>query len=292
MVRVVTAGHVNWDVTLEVDRLPGPDDEARIHDQFRGGGGSAANVAAALAGLGTSTGVIGCVGDDGPGRLVREELTSRGVDCSAVSVRDGRTTLKYLLVTGDGTVAVLGNEGLNEALAPEDVAAEDVADADHLHLTNQPPATAEALAGLAVEADCTLSFDPGRRAGDRDFGSVFERADVLFLTEREAASVFGTDRPAPTDGRQVIAVTRGPDGAAVYDGDSHEHPGFGVGAVDTSGAGDAFAAGFLACWLDDVPLGRAVEFANACGALTSERRGARTAPSREQVESFLAERRP
>ena len=43
------AGHVNWDITLRVDRLPGPDDEARVRERSEGGGGSAANVAAALA---------------------------------------------------------------------------------------------------------------------------------------------------------------------------------------------------------------------------------------------------
>lgn len=289
MVRVVTAGHVNWDVTLEVDRLPGPDDEALISDQHRGGGGSAANVAAALAALDVPAGVVGCVGDDEPGTFVREELAAVGVDCSGIAVRGGATTVKYLLVAADGSVAVLGNEGLNEALQPDDVARHRIAGAEHLHLTNQPPATAAALAELADDAGLSISFDPGRRAGDRVFGAVVEYADVVFVTEREASSLFGTDSPDPVGIEQLVVVTRGPDGATVFDDVTYDHDGFGVGAVDTSGAGDAFAAGFLAVWLDGGGVDRALEFGNACGALASEHVGARTTPARESVEAFLAE---
>lgn len=290
MVSVVAAGHVNWDVTLQVDRLPGPDDEARITDQFRGSGGSAANVAAGLAVLDVGAGIVGCIGDDEPGRFTREALLDAGVDCSALAVREGQTTVKYLLVADDGTVAVLGNEGLNEAISPDDVRAADVTRGDHLHLTNQPPATAAALAEVAAEADMTISFDPGRRAGDRDFEAVLERADVVFVTEREARSLYGTDRPEPEDCTQLVVVTRGRDGATVYDDVGYDHTGFDVGAVDTSGAGDAFAAGFLARWLDGAPIERVLPYANACGAITSERRGARATPSRRDVEAFLEDR--
>jgi len=291
MVRVVAAGHVNWDVTLEVDRLPVADDEALIRSQHRAGGGSAANVATALAGLDVSASVLGAVGDDPPGRQVRAELADRGVDCDGLQVHDGQTTLKYLLVAEEGEVAILGNEGVNEAYGAADADADRLEGAEHLHLTNQPPDTAARLAARAREAGLSVSFDPGRRAGDRDFGPVLERADLVFVTEREAASLDAA--PAMIAGPdRLVAVTRGAGGAVLYGragADSPlEHPGFPVGAVDTSGAGDAFAAGFLSVWLDDGSLERAVEVGNACGALASERRGARTAPDRETVGAFLA----
>lgn len=291
MVRVVAAGHVNWDVSLEVDRLPVADDEALVHDQHRAGGGSAANVAAALVGLDVQTGIVGAVGDDRPGRQVRAELVERGVDCECLQVRDGPTTLKYLLVADGGEVAVLGNEGVNEAYAASAVDADRLGRAEHLHLTNQPPETAARLATTAREAGLSVSFDPGRRAGDRDFGAVFEQADLVFATEREAASL-GTEPSTLSGPDRLVAVTRGHSGAVLYgsgaDDPPLEHAGFPVSAVDTSGAGDAFAAGFLSVWLDGGPLERALAAGNACGALASERRGARSAPDRATVETLLA----
>ncbi|HKL29853.1 MAG TPA: PfkB family carbohydrate kinase, partial [Natrialbaceae archaeon] len=109
MVEVLSAGHVNWDVTLRVDRLPVPDGEASIHSQRGAGGGSAGNVAAALASLGVASGVVGSVGDDEYGMLARRELEREGVDCAGLREVDGDTSTKYLLVDDDGEVAVLGN---------------------------------------------------------------------------------------------------------------------------------------------------------------------------------------
>jgi len=86
---VLTAGHVNWDVTLRVDRLPQPDGEASIRSQRQSGGGSAANVAAALAGLDVDTGLIGSVGDDDNGLLAHRELEAAGISLAGVRVVEG-----------------------------------------------------------------------------------------------------------------------------------------------------------------------------------------------------------
>ncbi|NIS28551.1 MAG: carbohydrate kinase family protein, partial [Actinobacteria bacterium] len=118
---MLCAGHVNWDVTLQVDALPEPDGEARITDQRRSGGGSAANAAVALAGLGVPVGLLGSVGDDEHGAALREALRERGVALDALrTVPGAETTVKYLVVEPGGEVFVLGNEGANEAVGPDD----------------------------------------------------------------------------------------------------------------------------------------------------------------------------
>ncbi len=290
-VTVLAAGHVNWDVTLRVDRLPEADGEAAIRSQRQSGGGSAANVAAALAGLEVETGLIGSVGDDDNGLLARRELEAAGVSLSGVRVIEGaETAVKYLLVDETGEVAILGNDGVNEAVAPADLEPARIHAADHVHLTGQRPDTAAAIARVASEDGITVSFDPGRRFGDRDYDGAVALADVVFVTDREAAA-FETERLEAIADDRLVVVTCGADGAEAYapDGDV-VHPGFDVEPVDTAGAGDAFAAGFLATWLEDGDIDRALAYGNACGAVTASRDGARSAPTMAAVEDVLGRR--
>jgi ribokinase len=298
MVEVITAGHVNWDVTLRVDALPNPDGEARIDSQHRSGGGSAANVAVALSGMDFATGLVGSVGDDDNGLLAQRELKSAGVDCThLLEIEGSETTTKYLIVDERGEVMVLGNEGANEAVAPDDVEPGYVRRADHLHLTSQRPDTAAKLAQVATEAGLSVSSDPGRRLAERDFGAALGYSDVVFLNDREARQILDSDLEHPSSelhGR-VVVIKHGEAGAQVDTPEgSYDHPGFDADAVDTTGAGDAFAAGFLAVLLrdggvlsSDADYERALEFANACGALAAMEEGARTAPTWNEVEEFL-----
>jgi ribokinase len=284
--RIICAGHVNWDVTLQVDALPDPDGESVIQSQTQAGGGSASNVAAGLAGLDCAPVVLGSVGDDEAGSLAVRSLTNAGVDCTHVTrVSDADTTVKYLVVDEGGEVMVLANDGANEAFAAEDLPAAALADATHLHLTGQHPDTARTLARRAHDAGVPVSIDPGRRFGERDLDAVLERAEVVFLNTREAeiAREHGlVERGALT------VVKHGAGGATAHrDGETVEHGGFATDPVDTAGAGDAFAAGFLAARLDGASDERALAVGNACGALATRSRGARVALSWEQVRARL-----
>jgi ribokinase len=296
MVRVVCAGHVNWDVTLRVDRLPEVDGEARIVEQRQGGGGSASNVAAVLAQLDVETRLLGSVGDDEHGLLVRRELDGLGVDTDLRVVADAATTVKYLVVDDDGEVLVLGNEGANEAVRPADVGATHLDAGDHLHLTSQRPDTARRLCELASEHGLATSFAPGRRLGDREYATVAERTDLLFLNGREIDAYCDDPATVAREREQILVVTRGDAGAWAYTPErTVEHAGFEVDAVDTTGAGDAFAAGFLAARCDgddlavrfDGDLRRALAVGNACGAVASRTMGARTHLDRSAVEAYL-----
>ncbi|WP_394741133.1 carbohydrate kinase family protein [Natronococcus roseus] len=296
MVTVLTAGHVNWDVTLRIDRLPVADGEASIRSQQQSGGGSAANVAATLAGLEVDVGLVGSVGDDDNGLLARHELEETGVSIDGVRiVEDAETAVKYLLVEDSGEVAVLGNDGVNEAVEPADLEPERIRAASHVHLTSQRPDTAAEIASIASEAGVTVSFDPGRRLGERDFGDALALADVIFVNDREAEAMLEAEYSDSAFDDRFVVVKHGADGALLHtpDGD-HVHSGFEVETIDTAGAGDAFAAGFLATMVatgdGEFDPERALEYANACGALTAGRKGARSVPSAAEVETFLSDR--
>jgi len=282
--RVICAGHVNWDVTLQVDRLPEPDGEASIADQYQSGGGSASNVAVALAGLDASPLLLGSVGRDENGLLVRRELDSAGVETALVET-DGETAVKYLVVDDSGELMVFGNEGANEAYAAADLSAAQLTGADHLHLTSQRPETAVELARAASEAGLTVSFDPGRRLADRDYAATIRNTDLLFCNEREA-TVLRDEGTA--DAVDTLVVKQGSGGATAFDGDRDvAHPGFAVDPVDTTGAGDAFAAGFLVARADGDAIERALAVGNACGALAARTPGARVQIEWRDVDALL-----
>ncbi|KTG27772.1 carbohydrate kinase family protein, partial [Haloferax profundi] len=242
------------------------------------------------------------------GHAAVAELASKGVDCRhVVSVDHGPTTVKYIVVDAAGEVFVLGSPGVNEAFDASDLPETALADVDHLHLTSQAPGTAAALARLANEVGTTVSFDPGRRIGDRGYSEALRLVDYVFLNDREAATALGEaaspgDRANQDPSRNggnggavgdaldetTLVLKHGPNGAEVRDGDErHVHPGYPVDAVDTTGAGDAFAAGFIAARLDGKSFERSLAVANACGALTAAEPGARTQLSWRRLDELV-----
>jgi ribokinase len=128
-----------------------------------------------------------------------------------------------------------------------------------------------------------VSFDPGRRLGTRPYDDLVRQVDLLFVNEREASEIADTltDRARPT------VIKRGDGGALFRDGaETVSHDGFAVTPRDTAGAGDAFAAGFLATRLRDRPVTEALATANACGALAVESAGARAELSWTEVDCY------
>jgi len=287
MPRVICAGHLNWDVTLRVDALPDPDGEVSVNDRRAGGGGSAANVATGLSDLDVESALLGSVGDDEHGRAARAELRDRGVDVShVVTDPDRETTTKYIVVESAGEVMVLGCPGANESFAAADLPGAALSSVDHLHMTSQHPETAARLAARAREQGVPVSFDPGRRIDDRAYGPALTSVDYLFLNDREAA--LALDAFDLTE--QTLVLKHGPEGAEIRDGGRRvAHPGYPIDAVDTTGAGDAFAAGFIAAHAGGADDERALSVANACGALVSKVPGARTSLTWDDVEAFIGE---
>lgn len=280
--RVVCAGHVNWDVTMRVDSLPSPDGESVVTERQESGGGSAANVSVALANLGVDASLLGSVGTDEHGGRARRELVAAGVDTDPIQTVEGRTAMKYLLVDERGEVAVVDDGGVNESFRIDVLPPALFEGGAVCHLTGQRPDTAARLARMADEAGLTVSFDPGRRFGERDYAATLELTDVLFVNDREA------DRASTLPADCRVVRTHGADGATLEGPDFRlEHPGYGLESVDATGAGDAFAAGFHAARLRGADAERALATANACGALAAAVTGPRPDLSWNRVSELL-----
>ncbi|SFF42490.1 carbohydrate kinase family protein [Blastococcus tunisiensis] len=268
--RVVVVGDVATDVVvvLSGEPAPGSDRPAAIRTR---GGGAGANVAAHLARLGAGTTLVGCVGDDAPGTGLAAELAAVGVELRLRTVPGTPTGTIVSLVEPGGQRSMLADRGANLRLRPADVP--HPAPGEHLHLSGytllDPGPRAAGLAALeaAADAGCTVSLDPastGPLAGygvDR-FLADTARATMLLPNADEARLLTGCGDPgdaarALAARHRIVAVSLGADGALWASGDVLVHrPTHPADVVDTTGAGDAFAAGLLAAWLrspDDSP---------------------------------------
>ena len=251
-------------------------------------GGSAAITAAAAARLGLRVSFCAVVGDDLFGRFMREELGARGVDVGGLVVDPGRPTGLTVVLARRDDRAILTHPGAIGALTVERIDARLLERARHVHVGSYflLPALAAGVADLFDRVRSrggTTSIDPNwdpAETWDGGLRSVLPRTDVFLPNATEATLIAGADgvehavRGLAADGRIVVAKA-GPDGALAAEGErllrADAPPS--VTTVDTTGAGDAFDAGFLASWLAGDPLERSLAIANACGALSTRALG-------------------
>jgi ribokinase len=274
---------------LSGEPAPGSDRPAAIRSR---GGGAGANVAAHLARLGTQVSLVGCIGDDAAGAGLAAELSAAGVDVLLRTVPGAATGTIVSLVEPGGQRSMLADRGANLALRPDDVPAP--VPGGHLHLSgytlldNGPRAAGLAAMGAALAAGCTVSLDPAStgpltRYGVDGWLAHTAGATVLLPNADEARLLTGCadagEAARTLAGRhRVVAVSLGADGALWASGDVLVHrPAHPTEVVDTTGAGDAFAAGLLAAWLasPDGEPGRLLDAGLAEAADVVRRTGAR-----------------
>ncbi|WP_445150413.1 carbohydrate kinase family protein [Baekduia sp. Peel2402] len=266
------------------------DTEARVRWT---GGGAAANVAAWLADQGVDIALVARAGDDLAGRGAVEELRAAGVETHVVLDPEHTTGTCVVVVGADGERTMLPDRGANLALSPGDLPSELFVQGNHLHLSGYvllhdgPRAAGLAALERARAAGMTISVDPASAAPLQACGpeQVLEwigRVDALLPNADEARVLTGEDDPEAA-GRALarhvgeVVVTLGAGGALWTDGHDvvfADAPGD-VRVVDATGAGDAFAAGWLASWRAGATPAVALTAGCALGARAVARAGAR-----------------
>jgi sugar/nucleoside kinase (ribokinase family) len=241
----------------------GSDTPSRISTQ---GGGSAANVAAWIAETRSPAAFVGRRGDDPYGELAERLLRDVGVQAHLAVDPELPTGTCVVLVTPDGERSMFPDAGANAALSPDDLPPGLFARGRHLHLSGYPllhagarGAAFEAL-GRARGAGMSVSIDPSsggllRAVGPDTFLDWIAGADLLLANEEEAQVLAGCDDPDQAAGSllevcEAVVVKLGAQGALVRgrDGSAARVAAVPVDVVDTTGAGDSFAAGLLPAW--------------------------------------------
>lgn len=305
MARIAAIGLIEHDTLLHLDRFPASGNSARISEITQSPGGTTANTAVALSRLGESVTLRAVIGNDEIGDGLLGHLAGEGIDCGMITRAEGPTsTSTILLETETGERTILWHEGATirkgdqfdiAELFSHDVVILDMVDEPlRRFLTDLPAHTRPDVRLLGPITHLVDNAEP-------DAVEIAFRFDTIVGAERQFLQLLGLERVEEIDSNiqrlmpganlRAAIVTNGAQGCRWITRDERgTTPSFEVDAVDTTGAGDAFAAGIAWSMARRLPWHDATRFANAVAALSTRSVGAQAAlPALSEVEQRLDE---
>ncbi|WP_069307598.1 adenosine kinase [Methylobrevis pamukkalensis] len=271
----------------------------RIGPAIEASGGSAANTAAGVASLGLRAAYFGKVADDALGRIYRHDIRAQGVHYETAALVGGApTATSIILISPDGERTMNTHLGACHALSPDDIDEDVVAGSAVTYVEGylwDPP-----LAKDACRKAFALAHASGRKTAitlsdsfcvDRYRGEFLDlmrsgTVDIVFANDSELKALYETsDRASAIEALRadcaIGIVTLGAEGAVALRGtETAPAPAFPIDRIeDLTGAGDQFAAGFLAGLARDLPLAEAVRLGCLCGTEVIGHVGPRPATS-------------
>lgn len=301
--KLAVVGNINIDFVIEAERMPVPGETLAARSLKFVAGGKAANQAVTAARLGAQVTIIGRVGKDVFGPALIENMEREGINTDHVSRDDEAATgAAFVVVMPDGENAILSVLGANDRCGPDrlEAAAPAIERADLVLVQlTVPIETVDRTIQIAADRGVPVQLDPtpiGRglpKLWHRAHRVTPNETEATELAKAEVQDVPGALKAAQKmrrRGVKVPVIKLGAQGCLVLDDDgARVVEGYPVDVVDTTGAGDAFAAGLAVRCAEGAPMNHAAAFANACGALACTIFGAQPSlPHREDVEQFLA----
>lgn len=306
---ILLFGDITLDTTLNVPVFPEAGKDTIVQHLTSRPGGSIVNTALVLAGLGLSIRLVARAGQDAAGVQALNALQTAGIDLTLVQRDDTAPTGQiFIVVSEDGERTMFSARGANTLITPESLSEETWQDVTRLHLSSysflEAPqkTTVQKLIEGAFSREIPISLDiaDGHAARLRsDLDSLIGQLDILLLNPTDAAALCSR-APIMNEqeliaallllGPQQVALKLGSRGCMVADGkEIYALPPLPAAVIDTTGAGDAFAAGMIYGRHTGLPTLEAAWLASALGALATTVRGAGTAlPGRQALTAYLA----
>ena len=301
--RILTFGNVVMDGLFIISHMPGYDEKTFAETVSWSPGGPAVHFAAVSAKLGARANVLGWTGDDSMGLQLRSLLESKGVEPYLHRILNTQTPTAIIMVDRTGEKAVLLSPPIDPSRlpAPEEVAAFDLSQTDHLHTHLFLEPYVECLLAecgrLGVSRSIDLEPSSVRRWGVGGVKKVLGLVDIVFVNEASVRLLLPeedelVDKLARIAewGPSVVVCMRGRQGSVVYgDGRSVASPSFRVLTSNSLAAGDIFTGVFVHRYLGDRDMIQAVRYATAASAVAVSRsRSAVHYPSMNEIEDMLA----
>ncbi len=295
---VTAIGNVNIDIILKIDEYPEIDEKAIAKIGHVSCGGSAANFSIALSKQQVKTKLIACIGDDPFSKIALADLKKSGVNVKDIIVKKGELTGQVIIVTDQELrQRMFANKGANKYLSQIRPEREVLSKSKLIHMTGIPQQLIQYISRISKSDAVLLSYDPGRSSSSKDVQEVIKYLDFLFVNEREFRTYLGKE-PNADNLKEIaskipgiIILKQGSKGAIASDGIKvYTANAFNVKVADPTGAGDSFAAGFIATWLKTDDLDFALVNGAATAALTIQKIGAHEgAPTPEEIAKFIQE---
>ncbi|MBN2014898.1 MAG: carbohydrate kinase family protein [Candidatus Altiarchaeota archaeon] len=296
---VIGFGALNLDRLYRVKDLAKEGEHQEILDFEELPGGSAANTIAGLARLGLRTGFIGALGDDPEGRIMLEDFKDYGVNTRGISILKGRTGFIIGFVDSRGERTLYPYPGANSMLEFKEELLEYAKNTGYLHLSSFVDDRQFGLQKKIVNLlpkKVEISLSPGilySRKGLSPMLPILKRSSIVFLNESEIRVMTGEDyrngsKTLIEKGVKRVAVTLGDKGCYLRDQDGeHKVKAAGVRVVDTTGAGDAFSAGFIYGLISGKSTHESGILGNRMAARCIQKLGARTGLPTKQELGFI-----
>ena len=271
------------DTLIPVPHFPARGSKVEIRSATILPGGQVATAVMACQQWGLRTRYVGKIGDDAAAALHRAEFARAGVEAHLLPAPACPSQQAFILVDESGERTVLWKRDERLTLRPEELQREWILNSRALHVDGHDTAAAAQAAAWARAAGIPAIADLDELYPGVD--SLLENVDHLITCRNIPAKLTSQDNLQKSlpeihcrYGCRLTAATLGQDGVLAWDGKQfHYAPAFQIEAVDTTGAGDLFHAGFIYALLQGWPLQRQLDFACAAAALNCTAVGARGA---------------
>ena len=301
--RVLVVGELNVDVIATgVQRIPVMGAEVIAKDCQLTLGSASAIFSVGMTRLGSRITFVSQVGADTFGDFCLRALKREGIATTHVLCKRTEKTGITISLSGARDRALITCPGAIASFAADDFDTSLMKRHDHIHLTSYylqkglQPAFPDLFKKAKAEG-LTTSFDPNsdpNSSWSDNIKKVLRNTDVLFVNEREAVELTGCKKNA--DALKALGqlvpcavIKLGRRGAVAIRNDRViKHRGYKVAAVDTTGAGDSFDAGFVSAYLSGRSIEDCLQQANACGALSTQKAGGTAGqPTLKHLTAFL-----
>lgn len=289
--KIAVVGSINMDMTVTAERIP-LKGETLLGDSIHYiPGGKGANQAVAMAKLGADVEMFGCVGNDGNGRKMLENLRNAGVRTEHIRVLEGVPTGIAMITVGENDNTIIVVPGANGKVDKTyiDGIWETLSGFDMVVLQHEiPMETVHDLVERCYAAKLPVVLNPAP-ASEVPM-EIIEKVTYLTPNEHEAVLIFGDQTKTENLLRRYpekLVITQGSRGvsACLKTGELLNVPARKARVVDTTGAGDTLNGAFAVQIAGGVPMREALLYANTAASLSTEKFGAQTGmPDAQEVE--------
>ena len=297
MKNILIIGSINIDLVINTDIIPKLGETVHGKNFMTSYGGKGANQAVAVAKLYGNADMVGAVGNDEFGKLLKANLENNSIRTKGVKISNTNSGVAVITVCkGDNHIILDG--GANDTVTPEwiDHNIDLIKNADTVIFQLEIPMETIIYASKkAKEYGCKVLLNPAPATKLPD--ELLSYCDIIVPNEHEAEIITGHSNEEAAlkalwnDGKRTVIITLGSKGCLYNEGLTiKKQNAFPVNAIDSTAAGDSFIGGYCSAIAEGKTMDEAIRFAAAVSAITVSRPGAGASiPTREEAEAFLTQ---